>query len=67
MMGDFIFWFEKCFYRIGTDATIAEHIKKIQERNYARKNNENRFIPTKIGLALAEGYNSMGYELLKVR
>ncbi len=50
---------------IGTDATIAEHISKIQRREYAVKNGENRFVPTDLGLALVEGYNSMGYQLTK--
>lgn len=50
---------------IGTDATIAAHISTIQQRNYAIKDEQNRFIPTKLGLALIEGYNSMGYQLNK--
>jgi DNA topoisomerase-3 len=50
---------------IGTDATIAEHIKKIQVREYARKDEQNRFHPTDLGLALVEAYNSMGYKLTK--
>eukprot|EP01038_Epipyxis_sp_PR26KG_P005415 gene5415-7503_t len=50
---------------IGTDATIATHILTIQQREYAIKDNQNRFIPTKLGLALVEGYNSMGYQLNK--
>ena len=50
---------------IGTDATIATHIATIQQREYARKNDKNQFVPTKLGLALVEGYNSMGYQLNK--
>jgi DNA topoisomerase III len=50
---------------IGTDATIAEHIKTIQKREYVIKDPQNRFIPTKLGLALVEAYNSMGYQLTK--
>lgn len=50
---------------IGTDATIASHISTIQSREYATKDNRNRFIPTNLGLALVEGYNSMGYQLNK--
>lgn len=50
---------------IGTDATIAEHIKTIQKREYVFKDDNNGFIPTKLGLALVEGYNSMGYQLTK--
>ncbi len=42
---------------IGTDATIATHITTIQERNYAEKNAAQKFSPTKLGIALVEGYN----------
>lgn len=50
---------------IGTDATIATHIKTIQDRNYAVKDEDARFIPTELGIALVEGYNKMGYQLNK--
>jgi DNA topoisomerase-3 len=50
---------------IGTDATIATHISTIQQREYAVRNAQNLFEPTKLGLALVEGYNSMGYQLNK--
>lgn len=49
---------------IGTDATIAEHIKTIQQREYAIKVNQ-QFKPTKLGLALVKGYDQMGYQLSK--
>lgn len=41
-------------YGIGTDATIAEHIKKVQERNYVVRlaTAGGRFSPTDIGKAL---------------
>ena len=42
---------------IGTDATIAQHIANIQERDYVIKDNQQRFLPTKLGIALVEGYN----------
>jgi len=42
---------------IGTDATIAQHITTIQERAYATKDGGQRFLPTKLGIALVEGYN----------
>jgi DNA topoisomerase-3 len=48
---------------IGTDATIAEHIKKIQEREYADRDGQDRFFPTLLGLALVEGYRAIGYSL----
>jgi DNA topoisomerase-3 len=50
---------------IGTDATIAQHITTIIERKYAEKDGNQRFHPTKLGIALVEGYNSMGYQLNK--
>jgi DNA topoisomerase-3 len=50
---------------IGTDATIASHIKTIQDRKYATKDAEARFVPTELGVALVEGYNNMGYQLNK--
>lgn len=49
---------------IGTDATIAQHITTIQDRAYAAKDPQTqRFTPTKLGIALVEGYNQMGYQL----
>ena len=50
---------------IGTDATIAQHISTIQEREYATKDAAQRFCPTPLGIALVEGYNQMGYQLNK--
>jgi len=50
---------------IGTDATIATHITTIQDRSYATKNGQQKFLPTKLGIALVEAYNSMGYQLNK--
>ncbi|EFA75716.1 DNA topoisomerase III [Heterostelium album PN500] len=51
--------------KIGTDATMAQHIKKIIDRNYVIKNEENRFIPTDLGKALIIGYDSMGFGFSK--
>lgn len=51
--------------KIGTDATIAQHITTIQDREYAEKDANQKFHPTKLGIALVEGYNSMGYQLNK--
>ena len=42
---------------IGTDATIAQHITTIQDRSYATKDANQKFLPTKLGIALVEGYN----------
>jgi DNA topoisomerase-3 len=49
---------------IGTDATIHEHISKIQLRGYAFKE-FNTFRPTPIGLHLLEAYDNLGFELSK--
>lgn len=50
---------------IGTDATHADHIDTIQKRNYVKKLPRNsRFCPTKLGLALYDGYRSMEYSHL---
>ena len=47
---------------IGTDATIAEHIKTVQDRKYAYK--EGQYIkPRELGLALVYGYEEMGLNL----
>ncbi len=50
---------------IGTDATIAEHINTILQREYAEKIGPNNkyFNPTPLGLALVDGYDSMGFHL----
>jgi DNA topoisomerase-3 len=49
---------------IGTDATIAEHIKTIQERGYTKKISR-FFHPLPLGLALIKGYDSMGFDFSK--
>lgn len=49
---------------IGTDATIHEHIKTIQERNYCKKEGMH-FIPTTLGVALIDAYDKMGIDLWK--
>ncbi len=50
---------------IGTDATIAQHIKAVQDRDYIARDPQDRFYPTVLGLALVEGYQQIGYELSK--
>lgn len=45
---------------IGTDATIAEHIQKIQERNYVTKIQGDLLAPEPLGIGLIEGYDAMG-------
>lgn len=49
---------------IGTDATIHEHIKTVQERGYAAKQGEAIF-PLPIGLSLVKTYQSIAIELHK--
>ncbi|RAK92390.1 DNA topoisomerase III [Aspergillus costaricaensis CBS 115574] len=51
---------------IGTDATMAEHIAKIKERQYVAvhsrgsgRNAVKELIPTRLGIALVEGYDNV--------
>ena len=50
---------------IGTDATIAQHIATIQQREYARKDAQQRFAPTPLGHALVTAYEAIGIELAR--
>ncbi|OAV97443.1 hypothetical protein PTTG_11658 [Puccinia triticina 1-1 BBBD Race 1] len=50
---------------IGTDATIAEHIAKIIDRNYVFKIHEGAtqyLVPSTLGMGLVEGYNAIGLD-----
>ncbi len=49
---------------IGTDATIQDHIKTVQEREYTKKIKEkqDRFVPTVLGHSLAIAYRILGHE-----
>jgi DNA topoisomerase-3 len=50
---------------IGTDATIAEHISKIVERDYVKMLKEgqiNYLIPSELGMGLVEGYNAIEFD-----
>lgn len=49
---------------IGTDATIHEHIKNVQERNYCFKRGIS-LVPTVLGTSLVEVYKTIGIELYK--
>jgi DNA topoisomerase-3 len=40
---------------IGTDATIAQHISTIQDRNMLKKDGNQKFHPTKLGLRWSRG------------
>ncbi|KAJ1911822.1 DNA topoisomerase 3-alpha, partial [Tieghemiomyces parasiticus] len=48
---------------IGTDATIPQHIKTIQDREYAIRQANDRFCPSTLGVALVEGYDTIGFDL----
>ena len=50
---------------IGTDATIHEHIKTIQDRGYSIKTPTGHFEPTTLGVALVSAYERMGIDLWK--
>lgn len=53
---------------IGTDATMADHIQTIIDRNYVNKINPpgesgvSRLIPSALGYGLVEGYDKIGFE-----
>ena len=47
---------------IGTDSTIHEHIKTIQDRHYAVKNN-NTLKPTSLGASLIIAYRNLGMKI----
>ena len=50
---------------LGTDATIAEHISKIIEREYVTERQEQRIkylVPSALGIGLVEGYNRIGFD-----
>ena len=50
---------------IGTDATIAEHIAKIIEREYVKEKQDQRIkylVPSLLGIGLVEGYNQIGFD-----
>lgn len=48
---------------IGTDATIHEHINKILEREYIFKRPNGGLEPSSLGIALVEGYDSIGFDI----
>ncbi|KAG8230661.1 hypothetical protein J437_LFUL010680 [Ladona fulva] len=50
---------------IGTDATHAEHIETIKNREYVGLRNNIHFMPSHLGMGLVEGYDSMGYPMSK--
>lgn len=49
----------------GTDATIAEHISKIIEREYVfkqREGNSEYLLPSTLGTGLVKGYDAIGFD-----
>ena len=49
----------------GTDATIAEHIAKIIERQYVIEKQEQKvkyLLPSLLGIGLVEGFNRVGLD-----
>ncbi|KAF9979749.1 DNA topoisomerase, partial [Modicella reniformis] len=51
---------------IGTDATIAEHIKTITKREYvvrSKRDKEYVFTPSTLRIALVEGYDNIGLDM----
>lgn len=49
----------------GTDATIAQHINTIVEREYVmeRKEGNTRYlVPSTLGIGLVHGYNQIGFD-----
>lgn len=50
---------------IGTDATMAQHIETIVNREYCIKQQAGRvsqFLPSTLGIALCEGFDAMGFD-----
>lgn len=44
---------------IGTDATIAQHIKTVLDREYVKREGQ-ALVPTRLGIALASAYEALG-------
>ncbi|KAG9125830.1 DNA topoisomerase, partial [Ceratobasidium sp. 392] len=52
-------------YQLGTDATIAQHIQTIIDRQYviARQEGATKYlVPSTLGIGLVEGYNRIGFD-----
>ena len=50
---------------LGTDATIAQHIQTIVDREYVLERMEGAtkyLVPSTLGIGLIEGYNQIGFE-----
>jgi Topoisomerase IA len=53
------------FILSGTDATFAEHIETIKNREYVGLADGVHFIPGQLGAGLVDGYDNMGFEMSK--
>ena len=51
--------FSKICLLIGTDATHAEHIEKVKERQYIGVQGNGKLVPGTLGIALCDGYDSI--------
>lgn len=53
-------------HRIGTDASMAQHIQNICNRGYVKINDTNRTLePTNLGRSLYQGYKKIDAELVQ--
>lgn len=50
---------------IGTDATHAEHIETVKQRQYIGIQGKDKLVPGLLGIALCDGYDSMGFPMSK--
>ena len=50
---------------IGTDATHAEHIETVKNREYVFIEDRDKLVPGKLAMALVEGYDAMGFAMSK--
>ena len=50
---------------IGTDATHADHIETVKNREYIGVQNNDKLVPGCLGIALCEGYDAMGFAMSK--
>ena len=50
---------------IGTDATHADHIETVKQREYIGVTDGDKLIPGMLGMALCDGYDAMRLALSK--
>ena len=56
---------DSLYLSLGTDATIAQHIQTIVDREYVLERMEGAtkyLVPSTLGIGLIEGYNQIGFE-----